>query len=234
MTKENIVIATIKPWNISNAKKFKNLHKNKYDVKIITNKKELTYQKMAEIQPKYIFFPHWSWIIPKDIYQAFKCIVFHMTDLPYGRGGSPLQNLIINKVYSTKISAIRVEEKLDAGKVYMKEELFIGLGIAEEIFQELSEKIFFKMMPYILENDPVPEVQKGKVVKFRRRRSEQSDISTQNISDLDSLYDFIRMLDAEGYPKAYLRIGKLKILFSEAHKKHERLVGRFTVLDDEK
>ncbi len=27
----------------------------------------------------------------------FECVCFHMTDVPYGRGGSPLQNLIIRE-----------------------------------------------------------------------------------------------------------------------------------------
>ncbi len=41
-----------------------------------------------------IFIPHWSYIILPEIYLNYECIVFHMTDLPYGRGGSPLQNLL--------------------------------------------------------------------------------------------------------------------------------------------
>ena len=35
-----------------------------------------------------------------------------MTDLPYGRGGSPLQNLIIRGFESTKISAIEFKMEL--------------------------------------------------------------------------------------------------------------------------
>lgn len=40
--------------------------------------------------PKYIFFIHWSWIVPSVILEKFECVCFHMTDLPFGRGGSPL------------------------------------------------------------------------------------------------------------------------------------------------
>jgi len=40
------------------------------------------------------------WIILKEIFENYEIILFHMTDLPYGRGGSPLQNLIVRgKVY---------------------------------------------------------------------------------------------------------------------------------------
>src|SRR5262245_11007285 len=60
-----------------------------------------------DIKVRYIFFPHWSSIVPAVITQAFECIAFHMTDLPYGRGGSPLQNLIANGATKTKITAFK-------------------------------------------------------------------------------------------------------------------------------
>ena len=43
-----------------------------------------------------------------------------MTDLPYGRGGSPLQNLIINGHKETMMSALRCVQELDAGPIYLK------------------------------------------------------------------------------------------------------------------
>lgn len=43
-----------------------------------------------------------------------------MTDLPYGRGGSPLQNLIVRNHYKTKISEIRVKKEIDSGPIYLK------------------------------------------------------------------------------------------------------------------
>ncbi len=61
----------------------------------IRDPKDLEVSKLLEFSPRYIFFPHWSWIIPKEIYEKFECVIFHMTDLPFGRGGSPLQNLIV-------------------------------------------------------------------------------------------------------------------------------------------
>jgi len=53
------------------------------------------------ITPRYIFFPHWSWIVSDEIIEEYECICFHMTDLPFGRGGSPLQNLIIQGYETT-------------------------------------------------------------------------------------------------------------------------------------
>ena len=76
-------------------------------------------------------------IILTKIYENYESILFHMTDLPYGRGGSPLQNLITNKIYNTKITAIKVSKELDEGDIYLKKIL---------IFQREVPKRFMKML----------------------------------------------------------------------------------------
>jgi len=58
-------------------------------------------------------------MIPSGIYENYEYIVFYMTDLPYGRGGSPLQNLIERRFDKTKILAIKVAKNVDAGKIYI-------------------------------------------------------------------------------------------------------------------
>ena len=99
---EKILVVTIKQWNLDYYYKIKKKYSNNYDFFLISNKKDFNHENVKKINPKYIFFPHWSWIIPKDIFNNFQCIVFHMTDLPFGRGGSPLQNPISRKIYKTK------------------------------------------------------------------------------------------------------------------------------------
>ncbi len=230
---ENIIIATIKEWNIKNFFKIKEFNENKYKFHLITNKEELTYELVSKINPKYIFFPHWSWIIRDDIYNNFTCIVFHMTDLPYGRGGSPFQNLIMNEVYETKISALKVDGGLDTGDVFLKYDFNISVGSAEENFIRISNIIFEKMIPDFLKNDLLPQKQTGEVVTFKRRKSDESNILGLNEKTLNKMYDFIRMLDAEGYPKAYINLDKIKIEFSEVHLKNNKLVGRFEVIENE-
>ena len=196
---DNILVATIKSWNIENYYKIKEERKD-YNWYSITNKEELTYVYLNKIKPMYVLFPHWSWIIPKEIYENFNCIVFHMTDLPFGRGGSPLQNLIERGFYETKVSAIKVVGGLDVGPVYLKRNLSLH-GNAEEIYIRASD-ISFKMIGEIIENTPEPVPQEGDVIEFKRRKPEQSELPTTD--NLRKIYDYIRMLDAESYPKAYI------------------------------
>lgn len=209
MNNNNIIVATTKSWNLNNfktlKKKSKGLHWH-----LIQSKKNFSIRKIRKINPKYIFIPHWSWIIPEEIWANFECVVFHMTDLPYGRGGTPLQNLIARGHKKTKISAIRVNSGIDTGDIYLKKGLDLS-GNAENIYKRASNKIFMEMIPYILKNNPVPKKQKGNPVIFKRRNPQQSKI--KNNFDLNKTHDHIRMLDAEGYPKAFLEIKKVKFDF---------------------
>jgi len=230
---KNIVIATTKEWNISNYFILKEYYKNQYNFFLITSNDDLNQKELNRLNPEYIFFPHWSWIIPENIYKNFECIVFHMTDLPFGRGGSPLQNLIIREVYNTKISAIQVEEGIDAGDIYLQEPFSIAIGSAEEIFIELSNIIFHKMIPRFLESRLVPRPQNGNIVSFKRREPQESNLFLLENTKLFKIYDFIRMLDAPGYPKAYIELNSSKIKFSEVRKKGNKLIGRFEVIEND-
>jgi len=226
--KKKIIIATIKSWNIKNALKLKKNFINKYEVKIITKKEDLTYEKIIKINPEYIFFPHWSWIIPEEIYNNFECVVFHMTDLPFGRGGSPLQNLILRGIKKTKISAIKVVKELDAGAIYIKRPLSL-IGSAEEIYKKASKIIFEDMIPYLLRNEITPKPQKGKIVIFKRRMPEDSKIP-ENLT-FDKVYDYIRMLDAEGYPPSFLETKNLKFEFKNAIKKNKYIEAKVYITE---
>ncbi len=178
----------------------------------INDKYDLNLSYLKNIDPKYIFFPHWSFIIPEEVYSNFNCVIFHMTDLPFGRGGSPLQNLIKRKVKHTKISAIKCVKELDAGPIYLKENLALS-GSAQEIYKRAS-RIIVEMIKQIVASNIQPTEQVGEVVRFQRRKPHQSEIS--GISNLEDLYDHIRMLDADGYPLAFINRERINYQFSKA------------------
>ncbi len=225
----NIVICTTKTWNIEEANKLKKRLEGQHHIVIVHNKEDLNYDNLKALEAQIIFFPHWSYIIPKDIYENWKCIVFHMTDLPFGRGGSPLQNLIVRGIKETKISAIRVNDTIDGGPVYLKESLNLN-GSAEEIFIAASKIIFGKMLPRIIEEDIIPQDQEGEIVNFKRRTPQQSELNAD--LSLEQIYDYIRMLDGEGYPKAYLTFGKYKFQFSKASLKGNKIIADVEIMED--
>ena len=187
----------------------------------ITQKEDLTPQTLETMSPRYIFFPHWSYIIPPDVYENYECIIFHMTDVPFGRGGSPLQNLISRGIYETKISALRCVKELDAGPVYLKRPLSL-YGSAEEIYLRASE-IIEDMICQIIKEQPVPVEQTGEITCFSRRKPEQSNIA--ELITLKQVFDHIRMLDADGYPHAFLETEHFRFEFERASIKKGQIIA---------
>ncbi len=180
---------------------------------IIDSRENFNLKKLTVFNPSKIFIPHWSHLIPKEIYDNFECIVFHMTDLPFGRGGSPLQNLIVRGFKETKISALKVEQGIDTGAIYLKKKLSLE-GSAEIIFQRASI-IVEEMIIEILKKDLKPFPQVGQITEFKRRKPEESNI--ESLNDLEKVYDYIRMLDCAGYPHAFIETSNLKFEFINAN-----------------
>ena len=207
---KNYVVAGCKPWNRSIFERELRLLPGRWFY--LAQKEQLTVKWLKQIRPRFIFFLHWSWLVPERIFAHSECVCFHMTDVPYGRGGSPLQNLIARGRRQTMLSALRMVRELDAGPVYLKEPLSLE-GNAEEIFIR-ANSLVGQMIRHIITKEPQPMEQKGKVVIFRRRTPAQSEIMKGGA--LQKLYDFIRMLDAQGYPRAFLRYKGFRFEFSRA------------------
>ncbi len=178
---------------------------------------ELTVERLAAIHPQYIFFPHWSHRIDSCVRDQYECVIFHMTDLPFGRGGSPLQNLIARGIYETRLTAIKCVEDLDAGPVYLKRPLSLQ-GAAQEIYLRAAALIE-DMIVEILETRPTPVPQQGEAVVFKRRTPEQGNLS--QVDSLGHAFDLIRMLDAEGYPHAFVEAGPFRLEFTRAALKND-------------
>lgn len=207
---EVYLVATTKPWNLEQYARFVAGRAGEWN--LVDDPAALTPALIERIKPRYVFFPHWSWKVPPEVFAAAECILFHMTDLPHGRGGSPLQNLIASGVTQTMVSAVRMTADIDAGPIYLKQPLSLE-GPAADIFRRLSV-IVFDMIGNIVASNPQPVPQTGMPTYFKRRTPEQSvlpDAATPR-----DIYDHIRMLDVDTYPRAFLDLGRWRLEFSEA------------------
>jgi methionyl-tRNA formyltransferase len=204
----NYILVTSKPWHNILFDKLSRRNGERWTRISKTNQFTLAY--LNKLTPKKIFIPHWSNIIPEEIFLKYDCVLFHMTDLPFGRGGSPLQNLILKGYKDTKISALKVTEGIDEGPIYLKRTLDLH-GSASEIF-ERSSVVICKMIVKIIKNSLTPASQIGEPTIFKRRKPSQSDISKLN--KLSKIYDYIRMMDCDGYPKAFIELNGLKYEFT--------------------
>ena len=212
MILDTYVILSEQIWNQSLVQSLS--QKNKFiNWILIDDNKDFNITFLEQNHVTKIFIPHWSYIIPEKIYLQYECILFHMTDLPYGRGGSPLQNLIVRGHTETKISALKVIKELDAGPIYLKSDLSL-LGTAQEIFIRANSIVEAMIIDIIKAKlKPVPQV--GGIVEFKRRKPEESNIV--ELDDLEKVYDYIRMLDCEAYPHAFFETPHLKFEFINAN-----------------
>lgn len=88
MRDKHYVVVTVRPWNVEQY--HATISTLPGDWHLITDPDEVSIEHLASIQPRYIFFPHWSHKVPAEIVERYECVCFHETDVPYGRGGSPL------------------------------------------------------------------------------------------------------------------------------------------------
>jgi len=209
-TETNYIVAGAKTWNKRVFEEIIAEYPGQWH--FVSKPDELTVEAVGSFDPRYIFFLHWSWWVPTEIVKKYDCVCFHMTDVPYGRGGSPLQNLIVRGHRKTKLTALRMVEDFDAGPVYLKEELSLE-GSAEEIYIRQSY-LATQMIRPIIEKQHVPVPQEGEPVNFVRRKPEESRIP--ELENLQDLHDFIRMLDADGYPPAFLKHKGFRYEFNRA------------------
>lgn len=187
---------------------------------------------LESLDPRAVFFLHWSWIVPTATTTRWECVCFHMTDVPYGRGGSPLQNLIVRGHTETVLSALRMTDEVDAGPVYAKRPLSLA-GTAEEVYARATELSLAMAADLVADPvdpvDPVPQV--GEPVRFDRRTPDQSELPGG--LSLDGVVDHVRMLDADGYPRAFVRHDGLRLELRGAVRYADRVEARVVItLDD--
>jgi methionyl-tRNA formyltransferase len=70
------------------------------------------------------------------------------------------------------------------------------------------------MIVQIIAQDLNPKPQEGVPTFFKRRKPEDGQIS--DLKTIEQVYDYIRMLDADTYPKAFIELENFRLEFSRA------------------
>ncbi len=183
---------------------------------IIKTKKRFNKKKIIDFNPDYLLFYGWSNKVESYITQNYKCLMLHPAPLPRYRGGSPIQNQIINGEKKSAVTIFRMTDEIDAGDIYGQEK-FLLEGSLDDIFERISN-LGYKITKKILKKNVTPIKQdNSKATYFKRRTPEQSEITLSDLKNKDSsyLYNKIRMLN-DPYPNAFfVTKDKKKLLFKE-------------------
>ena len=207
------LVYTNKIWDLNNFEIKK---------KFFLVKKKLNYKFIEKTNPKIIFFIYWSEMIPDKIFKNYLCIQFHTSDLPKFRGGSPIQNQILNKVKRTKISAFKVNAKIDNGQICLKRNISLD-GSAKQIYINIEKKII-KMINFI---------SKLKIIKFSKQTGRASfytrRLPNDSKLDLNKENGLIRCTDAPGYPKAFIEINNFKLELFDAKIRNKKINAKIKI-----
>jgi len=135
---------------------------------------------------KLVFFVHWSHRVPTSILDAYECVNFHCTPLPYGRGGHPIENMIRLGYEFTSMTAHRMVKGLDAGPIYLQ---WAGIpldGTKAEILDRFVVPVSAQMRDIIEDPDivPIDQAKLGRPTFFNRLTpDEYADFWAKRLAD---------------------------------------------------
>ena len=134
--------------------------------------------------------------------------------------------MLKTKKNSVFIRGIRVKVNSEniSIKVNNKESL---RGPLHKILINIS-KIIEVIILKLIKKIPQPKNQKGKIVKFKRLKPHNSLINSE--MKFQQLYNKIRMLDHVEYPRAHIKIGKLKFYLKNVKKFRGKLICDVTIV----
>lgn len=169
--RKSYVVATQRPWGKAVYDRVSEASKDLWACRFVEPPHEEQGQLLDLLEhtmPRYVFFLHWSDYIPPTIYERWECVNFHCTALPYGRGGHPIENLLLVGRKSTIMTAHRVVAELDAGPVYWQYgPVSLRARTKTEILDGFVEPCA-ELIRMIVSHDPPPRPQAGPVVRFSR------------------------------------------------------------------
>jgi methionyl-tRNA formyltransferase len=141
-------------------------------------------------------------IVPEAVCDRYKAaLVVHASDLPAGRGWSPLVWQIIEGQNKIAVTLLEAGTTVDSGPIWHKLWLqFDGTELCDEINQALF-RAELELMDYALANFETvrPETQDETGASwYRRRYPEDSKLDPQR--SIAEQFDLLRVADPERYP----------------------------------
>lgn len=127
-------------------------------------------------------------------------LVVHESDLPKGKGWSPLTWQIIEGKNEIPVTLIEATEQVDAGDIYGQEIIVLkGTELVNELREKQGETTI-KLLLNFIENYPnnKRKKQEGEESFYTRRKPEHSKLDTHKT--IAEQFNLLRVCDNERYP----------------------------------
>jgi methionyl-tRNA formyltransferase/LmbE family N-acetylglucosaminyl deacetylase len=168
-----------------------------------------------------ILFYGWSWIIPDDIIKNNKCICLHPSKLPLYRGGSPIQNQLLNGETESAVTLFQMNSVLDGGPIYEQEPFSLEGDSLDEIFDRIIEtgvQCTLRMLDMMVKGGTAFTIQnEACATVYKRRKPKDSELNTSKLSEMSTLeiHNFIKALQTP-YPNAYIEDDVGRVYFESS------------------
>ncbi len=211
---------------VANNIDFKIENKFKKNIKVIEvdpkNNKQI-YQILSDNKIKIACFYSWSFIISQTILDNFICLCLHPSKLPKYRGGTPIQNQLINGETTSAITIFKMSNEIDAGDIYGQKSMSLS-GTVLNIFNRMTKlgvDLTKNLISDSLENKLLflPQKNPNSYQVYKRRKPEQSEVKLKDLKNINyqELYNLVRGLLGP-YPRAFIKLVDCKILIEKIKK----------------
>ncbi len=199
----NIALVGYRAWALEIYNNLINSYDSNYH--LVESKDEFCESKLRDFNPDFVLFYGWSWIIPESIINEFKCIMLHPSPLPKYRGGSPIQNQIINGEKNGAVTLFLMDSGIDTGPIINQKSISLE-GSLNKIFDQITKVGTELTLEFLNKGYKLKEQDHSMATSYKRRSPEESEITINEINNKDSLYLYnkIRMLK-DPYPNAFIR-----------------------------
>ena len=179
-------------WLLTYCKNYKKKLKNR-KIKIHYNFKKIKGYD-------YVFVLGYTKILPKSFIEKNKlAMVIHESNLPKGKGFSPLQWQILQNKNIIKINLIKLESKVDSGDIILTDYLKLnGSELYDEIRNKQAEVTFRLIDKFLRQKINRYKKQKGNETFFKKRSPADSKIDIKQ--SLKKSFNLLRVCNNIKWP----------------------------------
>lgn len=173
-----------------------------YHVNYIYNKEDITEGDIA-------CFLSCERIIPNEYLKLNKHnLVVHESDLPKGKGWSPLTWLILEGKNRIPITLIEANEKIDSGDIYFKDYIELnGSELLGEIKHLQGMKTNELILKFIEQYPNISKLkQEGEETFYRKRTKDDSCLDINKT--IEEQFNLLRVVDNQRYPAFFFKNGE--------------------------
>ena len=161
------------------------------------------------------FYLSYGQIVRSAVLDKYKNnLVVHESDLPHGKGWSPLTWQILEGRTRIPVTLLEAVERVDSGQIYAQKWIdFEGHELLEDLRRNQADASVGLCVDYISKypsNSSTGKPQVGTETFYSRRRPENSELDPDK--SISEQFNLLRVVDNQRYPAYFVKCGRRYVL----------------------